>query len=209
MGEFVLGEYLVKLMEPKSLITLVALLGIVIVLFIISKSTAFNTKVITYGALALAIAFALSYIRLLRLPNGGTITLASMLPIFVFAYMYGPRAGITVGLCYGLLQAFQDWFVVHPVQFILDYPLPFALLGLAGLFRKNLYAGALVGTGARLICHFLSGVVFFAEYANGQNVYQYSLLYNMSYLLPEAIICLVVLAIPNVKAAILRVAKAA
>lgn len=209
MWEFVLKEYLEKLMEPKALITLVALIGLVLVLFIISKTALFNIKVLTYGALAVAIAFVLSYIRIVRFPNGGTITLASMLPIFAFAYMAGPRAGVAAGLCYGLLQAVQDPFIVAPAQFILDYPLAFSLLGISGMFRKNMYLGALVGAGPRLLCHFLSGVVFFEEFANGQNVYLYSLSYNISYMLPEVLICMAVLAVPNIRSAIMRVAKTA
>jgi len=207
--EIVLQEYLLKLLQPKSLISLAALILLAVILFAVSKKAAFNTKVLAYGAISMAIAFALSYVRIVKFPNGGSITLASMLPIFIFAYIAGPRAGMTAGLCYGLLQFIQEPFFVHWAQFLLDYPIAFALLGLAGVFRDKLYLGAAVGSAARLFAHFLSGVVFFAEYANGQNVLLYSLIYNASYILPDALIGLAILALPNVKSMIKQVSRTA
>lgn len=199
-------EYLSKLFQLKPMISLFTLLILAVVLFIISRKTAFNTRLLAYGALSMSAAFVLSYIKILQFPNGGTVTPASMLPIFIFAYIAGPSAGIAVGLCYGMLQFFQDPFYVHPIQFILDYPLAFAMLGLAGLSGKNLYLGTFIGSIARLICHFLSGVIFFGEYAAqaGQNVFLYSILYNASYIFPDMLICMGILAISNVRAAINR-----
>jgi thiamine transporter len=97
-------EYLLKLLQPRSIISLLSLAVLFIILITISKKTALNTHTIAYGALAMASAFVLSYFRIMEFPNGGSVTVASMLPIFVFAYIAGPRAGLAVGLCYGLLQ---------------------------------------------------------------------------------------------------------
>lgn len=192
--------------ETRSIISVAAVLALGIIFFIISRKPGYYTaKMLSYGAIAIAASFILSYIRLFRFPNAGSITLASMLPIFIFAYLAGPRAGILAGLCYGLLQFIQDYYFVHWAQFLLDYPIAFALLGLAGLFGEKFYIGAAVGSIARFICHFLSGVVFFAEYANGQNVFLYSLIYNGSYLLPDLIICMLVISVPGVRAAIKRI----
>ena len=101
----------------------------------------------------------------------------------------------------------QDAWFAHWAQFLLDYPIAFAMLGLAGLFRKNIYLGAVTGSLARFICHFLSGIVFFASYTpEGQSPYIYSMLYNASYLAPDMIICLAVLAVPGFVGSIKRIA---
>jgi thiamine transporter len=204
MFEVIFQEYLIKLIQPKSLASLAAVILLAVILFVISKKTKFNTKMLAYGALAIAIAFVLSYIRVVRFPNGGSITVASMLPIFVFAYIAGPRAGIAVGLCYGMLQFIQDAYFVHWAQFLLDYPIAFALLGLSGLFKERLYLGAIVGSLGRFIAHFISGIVFFATYAGDQNVFLYSFLYNISYILPDTLICLGIFTLSGVKTMINR-----
>jgi thiamine transporter len=204
MYEVIFQEYLTKLVQPKSLASLVAVVLLVVILFVISRKTKFNTKMLAYGALAIAISFVLSYIRIVRFPNGGSITVASMLPIFVFAYIAGPRAGITAGLCYGMLQFIQDASFVHWAQFLLDYPIAFALLGLSGLFKERLYLGAIVGSLGRFLAHFISGIVFFATYAGDQNVFLYSFLYNISYILPDTLICLGILTLSGVRSMINR-----
>jgi thiamine transporter len=153
-------EYLLKMLQPVTISTIIALVLLVVLLVAISKKTTLNTRTLAYGAIAISIAFILSYLRLFKMPYGGTITLASMLPIFIFAYIAGPRAGLLAGLCYGMLQFIQEPYLVHPVQFLLDYPLAFGFLGLAGFFKDRVYIGAAVGGAARLLCHFISGVVF-------------------------------------------------
>ena len=93
------------------------------------------------------------------------------------------------------------------MQFLLDYILPFAVLGLAGLFRKDkqLPLGITVGCLARFIIHVLSGVLYFADFAPaGQSPLVYSLLYNASYLVPEFIICIAIVMIPRMHNALLR-----
>ena len=201
----ILLELLTKLQEPKNLITILALVLLGAVLIVVARKTRFNTKTISYGAICIALSFLLSYVKVFHLPNGGSITIASMLPMFVFAGIAGPWAGIVAGLCYGLLQYIQEPYFVHPIQFLLDYPLAFGALGLAGFFGRRIWLGSMVGGIARLICHFLSGVVFFAEYAGNQNVFLYSLSYNASFLVPDFAICMVILAIPSVKSAIYRI----
>jgi thiamine transporter len=205
---FILEEYLKKLIQPVPLASISALALLAVIFFIISRKTTFDTKMLAYGSIAIAASFILSYIKIIQFPNGGSITIASMLPLFIFAYIAGARWGIIAGLCYGLLQYIQEPFFVHWAQFLLDYPLAFAMLGLAGIFRKNIYLGALTGGISRLICHFISGVVFFGSYAGEQNVFVYSLVYNISYILPDMAICMLILAIPGVRSAIERIAAA-
>jgi thiamine transporter len=205
--EIVIKEYFLKLLEPKSLISVLAVIALAVIFFVISRKVSYNTKILAYGAIAIAASFVLSYIRLFRFPNGGSVTVASMLPLFIFAYIAGPRAGMMAGMCLGMLQFIQDAYFVHWTQFLLDYPIAFALLGLAGLCGKNIFVGAFLGSFGRFICHFLSGVVFFAEYAGEQNVFLYSLIYNGSYILPDMIICLAILAIPSVRSAITQLSQ--
>ncbi|MCR4436444.1 MAG: energy-coupled thiamine transporter ThiT [Clostridiales bacterium] len=204
----IIRESVATLFQPKSLLTLLALLALVAGMLTISKKTVYNTRTLTYGALSIATAFLLSFLRILQLPNGGSITVAGMLPLLIFAYIAGPRAGMAAGMCYGLIDFFYDPYFVHWAQFILDYPLAYASLGVAGYFRRNIYIGSVVGGMLRLLCHFVSGVIFFASYAQGQNVYLYSLLYNLSYMVPDIVICLIIVFIPGVHAAIERVKEA-
>lgn len=200
-------EHLLKLFQLRPLISLFTLIILAAILIVISKKAVFNVRLLAYGALCIASAFVLSYIKLFQLPYGGTVTIASMLPLFIFALIAGPRAGIAAGLCYGMLQFIQEPVWVHWAQFLLDYPIAFAMLGLSGIFKDNIYLGAAAGSTGRLICHFLSGVIFFGSYAGDQNVFLYSFLYNISYILPDTAICLAILAIPSVKAAIYRVRR--
>ena len=124
-----------------------------------------TVRELMFGALCIAIAFVLSYLKFFEMPQGGSITPASMLPIVMFAYVYGTPKGLLVALAYGLLQLLQDAYVVHWAQLIIDYIFAFLPLALAGLFKKSMLPGVLIGGLGRLIFATLSGVIFFAEYA--------------------------------------------
>ena len=174
-----------------------------------------NTKSLVYGALCIALSFALSYVKLFSMPMGGSITLCSMLPLLFYAYRFGLAKGLLAGLAYGLLQLVQKPEVVHWAQLLLDYPLAFALLGLAALPRNKvdlnggavwrLPLGILIGCGARLACHVASGAIFFGEYAPaGMNAWWYSFLYNGGYLGVDALLNMVVISLPPVRKALLK-----
>lgn len=124
------------------------------------------TLTLVHGALCIALAFVLSYFKLFSMPDGGSITLASMLPMMVYANRYGVRKGLLAGLVYGLLQYIQGGYFVHWIQFLLDYPIAFALIGLAGLTKgdKNLVFSVLIGGTGRFLCHLISGILVFGEY---------------------------------------------
>lgn len=97
-----------------------------------------KTKQITFSAIALALAVVIStVIKLPNLPNGGSITLFSMLVISLVGYWYGPATGLIVAFTYGVLQFILGPYVVHPLQVLLDYPLAFGALGLSGFFYKK------------------------------------------------------------------------
>ena len=123
------------------------------------------------GALAVALSFVLSFMVILKMPQGGSVTLAAGLPIMLYAYMFGPIAGISAGVVHGLLQLVQGAYIIHPAQFFLDYIFAFAILGSAGFFVKRFTIGTIVATFGRFVMHFLSGAIFFGIYAGeGQSV---------------------------------------
>ena len=159
-------------------------------------------RALTEIGMCVALAFALSFISIFQLPFGGKISL-EMVPIFVMARFRGVRAGCATGFLFGLLDLLREPHVVHPAQFILDYPLPFAALGLAGLFPAGAVwdAVSMLAAGAvRFGCHFLSGVIFFRAYAPPREaVWKYSLVYNASYMIPSLIVTMLLVP-PIVKA---------
>jgi len=188
-------------------VTGIALVGIVLlaaILFIISRQK-MSTRTLAVGAISIAVAYILSFITLYKMPYGGSVTPASMLPLIAFAWVFGAPAGIIAGIAYGLLQMTQGLYFMHPVQFLFDYILPFAMLGFAGFFKgKNLLLAILVAGTLRFLCHFLAGAVFWGMYAaEGQSPWMYSLLYNGTYMLPEIIVCMGVAAIPAMRKFIL------
>ena len=155
-----------------------------------SSPAANHTRAITAVAAATALALVLGYLKLYRLPQGGSITLEAV-PVLLLALWHGPRLGFLCGCLTGVLKLVLDPFVVHPVQILLDYPLPFALLGLAGFSQGHPRLGILLASLGRWLSHVLSGAVFFATYApQGVSVWHYSVLYNLSYAGPEAAIAL-------------------
>jgi thiamine transporter len=163
----------------------------------------FDSKSLTYAAICIAMSFALSFLRIVRLPQGGSITPASLLPLMLYAYMFGVRKGVFAGFIYGLLQAFQDPALLHPAQFLLDYPVAFAWIGLAGVFSQSktlsklpqsqfALGAALAGIG-RFLMHFLSGTFAFGVFApEGTPVALYSFVYQAGYVLPDLVIAIAV-----------------
>ena len=191
---------------PVTWGVIAALLIFGIVLFAITKDKKrWTARMLANAALFIALATVLSFVRLYKMPQGGSITPASMLPLFLFAYAYGVGPGMLVGAAYGLVQFLQDAYFVHPIELLLDYPLAFAMLGLAGLAANfsdkwGLIPCIILGTFGRFVCVFVSGVIFFGMYApEGQNVLVYSAVYNGLYLVPEAIICIVLAMIPQIR----------
>lgn len=176
-----------------------------------AKKAAFTTKQLVYSAAAIALAAACSMIKLFEVPMGGSVTLLSMLFVVLIAYWYGPYVGIMTAVAYGLVQ-----FVTEPIfytipQMLLDYPLAFGALGLAGFFHKRkwgLQIGYVVGVLGRFFFSTLSGIVFFAAYApEGMSPVLYSIGYQASYLLPEMAVTLCILCIPAVSSALARVKR--
>ena len=158
-------------------------------------------------AIALATVIAV-VIKLPSLPNGGSVTLFSMLIVTLVGYWYGPVVGITAAVAYGILQFITGPYVVHPAQVILDYPLAFGALGLSGFFKdkKNgLLTGYIVGVIGRFFWAMVSGLIFYTEYVDSLQgnmaAIWASTAYNLSYLLPEAVLTIILISLPAVKKA--------
>ena len=136
-----------------------------------------------------------------------------MLFICLIRYFYGAKTGLITGVAYGVLQFITGPYIYAPLQVLLDYPLAFGALGLAGFFsnKKNgLITGYLVGVFGRYVCHVISGYIFFAAYApEGMNPFVYTVAYNLTYILPEAIATVIILLLPPVSKAIGQVKRQA
>lgn len=154
-----------------------------------------RTRVLVEMGMMIALAFVLGQIKLYQAPFGGSISL-EMIPILAIAFRRGAKVGAATGLLYGMVNLFVDGmrYIVHPVQLLLDYPVPFMLVGLAGLARQRPVWGT-VGAGMLRWCsHVVSGVVFFGAYApEGMSPLVYSLVYNSAYMLPEIAISALVI----------------
>lgn len=215
--KFVLFEELAEL-KGKELVMLiaaaVAAVALVVLLVCLRKRTAeekpgkrMDVRALVYGALCVSLSFVLSYMKLFSMPMGGSLTLCSMLPIAMYAWAFGPAYGFTAAFAYSLLQVIQGAWIVHPVQFILDYFVAFTCYGLSSLFPQCLPLGVGVAGLARYACSVLSGVVFFAEYAaeaGYESALLYSLAYNGGTIGLETVLCVIVACVPGV----VRIAKA-
>lgn len=154
------------------------------------------------GAVLVALAQVLGYIKLFALPNGGSITL-NMLPIFLYCARWGLGPGLTASFVLSLLQLLLDGAFAWGWQSILgDYILAYTVLGLAGLFhrqRRGFFIGSAVGASARFLVAWVVGAVVWGEYMPDSffgmtmtSPWLYSALYNGSYLLVNLALCLIV-----------------
>ena len=173
-----------------------ALLGIflLIVFGLYARRVKLTTPILVNISLMLALALILSQFRLYHFPQGGSVTLGAMVPLLIISFRYGAGVGALAGFVFGLIQIIQDPFILHPLQVLFDYPLPYMALGLAGFFPQRLILATVLAFAAKFACHFISGVVFFASYApEGMAPVIYSLTVNASMILPELLICCVIL----------------
>ncbi len=153
-----------------------------------------NPKVLAEMAIFTALATALSNIVIYVMPQGGSITLASMVPIIWLALRRGPKVGIVTGAIYGMIQFMLLPYAIDPFQVLFDYPFAFAVLGVAGFFPNRPVIGSSIAISLRFVMHFISGAVWWAPiYAPGVDPIVYSSVYNASYLLPELVISGIIL----------------
>lgn len=176
-----------------------------------------KTKQIVFSAMAIALATVIAtVIKLPSLPNGGSITLFSMLIVCLVGYWYGPAIGLIASFTYGILQFITQPYIVHPAQVLLDFPLAFGALGLSGFFyqkKHGLVIGYIVGVAGRFVIHMVSGLIFYTAYVdtlegNVAAIWA-STAYNLSYILPEAILTLILLALPPIRNAFQNIKRMA
>lgn len=174
-----------------------------------SNSQINTTKKLTETAIMLALAVLLSYVTVFQAPKGGSITAFSQVPIVIIGYRYGFKWGAGTGVIYGVLEmllqglgnfAYVKGFAAYLILILADYVVAFACLGIGGaLFRKviknqtlALALGGAVASLLRFVCHFISGVTIWGEYADGwKSVWAYSFGYNGYYMLFEGILTVI------------------
>lgn len=154
----------------------------------------FSTRILIQAAMMAAITIVLAQFHLFQLPQGGEISLGTMVPLILLARAHGVTITLLAGFICGMIGLMLNPFIYHPVQVLLDYPLPYMVMAIAALFRQHLYLGVTAAFTLKFLCHFLSGVIFFAAYApEGMSPILYSATYNATTLVPDFIICCLIL----------------
>ncbi len=169
-----------------------------------------STRALVFSAMAMALAMVTSMVKLIDMPMGGSVTLCSMFFVCLIGYIYGLRTGLMAAIAYGFLQLVVDPYIISIPQMFTDYIFGFGALGLSGIFsgKKNgMLIGYLAGALGRYFFTFLSGMIFFGS--NGAAYHMsapvYSLAYNGAYLVPEAVITVIIILMPPVNKALLKV----
>lgn len=161
-----------------------------------------STKVLTEGGLCVALTFLLGLIVFWKMPQGGSIHAAHMVPLLFFALRRGPKAGILAGVVYGAVHFLVGAkYSLHPLSILLDYVLAYGALGLAGAAgqRFDRWQGtfaAIMAMLVRVALTIVSGAVVFGSYApEGMNPWVYSLGYNATTMLPDLLLNAIVVAL--------------
>ena len=206
-GGLTTAGYVVAVIAVLILIILIAVL--------LQKNTSvlkFTTQQLVTCAVALALAYVTSYIKIFKLPFGGSVTLFSMLFIVLIGYWYGIKVGILTGLVYGIFQFLQEPYVLSFFQVCCDYILAFGAMGLSGLFANSRKHGLLkayiIAILARGAFHALGGYLYWMDYMPDNFPKSltalYPIIYNYSYILLEGVLTIVVISIPAVSSALGR-----
>ena len=170
-----------------------------------TNKTHLALRALCEGAVMVALAQILGYLKLYELPQGGSITL-SMLPIFFFAVRWGLKDGLLCSLVFGILQLLLDGgFAIGWQSMLGDYIIAFGVLGLAGLCagkKWGVFAGTVIGSALLFLVHYVVGATVWGEYMpetffgmTMTSPWFYSALYNGSYMLIDMVACLVVFAV--------------
>lgn len=189
------------------------------VIFFCSKNSStrkMTTQQLVTCAVALALAYVTSYIKIFKLPFGGSVTLFSMLFVVLIGYWYGAKIGILTGLVYGIFQFLQEPYVLSLFQVCCDYILAFGAMGIAGFFSKSkkhglvkAYLAAILARGA---FHALGGYLYWMDYMPSDFPKSltalYPIIYNYSFILAEGILTVIVISIPAVSKALNQIRTA-
>lgn len=152
----------------------------------------------------LALSVVLSFVEIWKMPMGGGITLLSMLPVCLIAVKYGIGGALPTAFLYSVIQfaigfasgnvfVYCTTAVTWIVCMLFDYIVPFTVLGFSGIFKKKfgnigIIAGIALMIAIRFVCHYITGVYIWGQWAEGMSPYLYSLIYNIQYMLPECIL---------------------
>ena len=171
-----------------------------------------SAKEVAFAGVCVASSFTLALIKVSPIQYGGSITLASFVPIMIYAYAFGPAKGFIVGLIHGLLNFVEDPFILTPATLVFDYLLAFMSVGIMGFFGKihkkeravaPVVLGAICVFATRFLSHLFSGMIFFSmdsiwvtfpQWATA-NAFIYSLIYQCIYIPADALIAITALAI--------------
>ncbi len=199
-----------------SIIILVAVF--VVGLAIVGKKAKMTAREITFAAMSIAIAFILSYIKIVQMPWGGAVTLLSMFFVTIVGYFYGPYVGLIAAFAYSMLEFIQDGggYILSPIQVCMDYLFAFTALGVAGFFYKKkngMVIGYICAIMLRGLFHSIGGYMFWMDYMP-ENFPQslaaiYPIVYNYSYILAEGVITVILISIPAVRKGLDAIAQMA
>ncbi len=198
------SEQATNIVKWISVGAVIALLAVIALISSLNKKK-FDAKRIAFAGICVAMSFVLALLKVSPIQYGGSITLASFVPIMVYAYVFGPADGFLVGLIHGLLNFIEDPYILTPATFIFDYLLAFASVGIMGFFGKMrrkekgclpLVLGAVCVFSVRFLSHLASGMIFFLQgavwvslpaWATG-NAFVYSFIYQCIYVPADALL---------------------
>ncbi|MBQ8322858.1 MAG: energy-coupled thiamine transporter ThiT [Clostridia bacterium] len=198
------SEQATNVVKWISVGAVILLLGVIVLISWLNKRK-FDAKRIAFAGVCVAMSFVLALLKVSPIQYGGSITLASFVPILIYAYVFGPADGFLVGLIHGLLNFIEDPYILTPATFIFDYLLAFASVGVMGFFGKMnrkekgcapLVLGAVCVFSIRFLSHLASGMIFFLQdavwvslpaWATG-NAFVYSFIYQCIYVPADALL---------------------
>lgn len=179
--------------NPTALFTLLSILILICAAAKI-RHAQLNTVILVQSALLSALTILLTQLHLFQMPQGGDVGIGTMIPLVLLAYCYGAVPALLAGFLCGILSLLTNPYIYHPVQVLFDYPFPFMAMSIIVFFRNHLYLGLAFAYLLNFLCHFASGVIFFAAFApEGMSPVWYSFVYNGVTILPEFIICCLIL----------------
>ena len=168
----------------------------------------FKARVLAEIVVFAALSTVLYVFRPFSLPYGGSITLASMVPVVWLSLRRGFYPGILAGAIFGILALFVDVMllpfspIATPIQAIIEYPIAFGVLGIAGIFKRKTVSFCILGLGSavmiKFLFHYFVGVFFWAyvyEFPTEWGQYLWPAIYNGSFLAVEFVISALILAV--------------
>ena len=158
-----------------------------------------RVRMLTEGAVMIAVAEVLSFLPLYKMPWGGSVDLA-MLPIILFCVRWGLGPGLVASFAHALLQTlFEGGIAIGWQSIVGDFLVAYTVLGFAGLFKGRVVPATVVACVLRFLVHYVVGATIWAEYMpetffsmTMTTPWIYSALYNAAYMLPDMVVILVI-----------------